>query len=236
VNLIVVPTYEEALTVGDLLGRLLGEPALAGFHVLVVDDDSPDGTAALVRAHPAYDDRVHLLGRPAKAGIGPAYRAGFGWAREHGYDVVVQMDADGSHPADAVPRLVAALDDADVVIGSRYVVGGRTVDWPWHRRLVSRAGNAYIRLVLGLPVRDCTAGFRAYRAGALAVLAEEGTHADGYSFQVETTWKAVRRGLRVVEVPITFVERRAGRSKMSAAIAVEALWRVLAWRVQGQPA
>ncbi|MGY2703848.1 polyprenol monophosphomannose synthase [Nocardioides sp. HB32] len=231
-NLIVVPTYQEALTIRSLLDHLLEVAALADFHVLVVDDASPDGTASRVAAHPSYRSRVHLLNRPNKAGLGPAYRAGFAWAREQGFEVVVQMDADGSHPVDAVPRLVAALDDADLTIGSRYVPHGCTVGSPWHRRLISRAGNAYVRLVLALPVHDCTAGFRAYRPRALAVLAEEGTHAGGYSFQIETTWQAARQGLRMVEVPITFVERQVGSSKMSTAIAVEALWRVLAWRIQ----
>ena len=231
-NLIVVPTYQEALTIGGLLDRLLGESALGDFHVLVVDDASPDGTASMVAAHPAYRTRVHLLNRPNKAGLGPAYRAGFAWAREHGFEVVVQMDADGSHPVDAVPRMVAALGEADLVIGSRYVAHGRTVGWPWHRRLISRGGNLYVRVVLGLPVRDCTAGFRAYRPRALAVLADGGTRASGYSFQIETTWRAVRHGLRVTEVPITFVERQLGKSKMSTGIAVEALWRILGWRLQ----
>lgn len=230
-TLIVVPTYDEALTVGDLLDRLLSEPGLAGAHVLVVDDGSPDGTAAIVRSHAQAGTRVHLLERPAKEGLGPAYRAGFGWARDHGFETVVQMDADGSHPVDAVPRLLSRLDEADLVIGSRYVPGGRTVDWPWRRRLVSRAGNAYVRLVLGLPVHDATAGFRAFGPAALDVLAQGRTHADGYSFQIETTWCVTRAGLRVAEEPITFVERRAGRSKMSTAIAVEALWRVLEWRI-----
>ncbi|MBA2953758.1 glycosyltransferase [Nocardioides sp. MAH-18] len=230
--MIVVPTYEEALTISDLLRGLLAQTSLTDFHVLVVDDASPDGTATIVGAHPEFGTRVHLLNRPGKAGLGAAYRAGFNWARTHGYDVVVQMDADGSHPADAVPRLVAALQGADLVVGSRYVRGGRTVDWPWHRRMISSGGNLYVRLVLGLPVRDCTAGFRAYRREALALLVEEGTHADGYSFQIETTWLAARRDMRVVEVPITFVERRAGHSKMSTAIAAEALWRVVMWRVR----
>lgn len=231
-NLIVVPTYEEALTISELLDGLLAQASLADFDVLVVDDASPDGTAAIVGAHPGFGARVHVLHRPGKTGLGAAYRAGFSWAREHGYDVVVQMDADGSHPADAVPRLVAALEDADVVVGSRYIRGGRTVDWPWQRRMISRIGNSYVRLVLGLAVHDCTAGFRAYRAEAVDLFVEEGTYADGYSFQIETTWLAARRGMRVVEVPITFVERRAGDSKMSTAIAAEALWRVLVWRVR----
>jgi dolichol-phosphate mannosyltransferase len=232
VNLIVVPTYEEALTVVELLDNILAEPALGGFHVLVVDDATPDGTAAAVRAHPCYGRQVHLLNRAGKAGLGPAYRAGFAWARAGDYDIVVQMDADGSHPVDAVPRLVAALEHADVAIGSRYIPGGCTVDWSWHRRLVSRAGNSYVRMVLGLPVHDCTAGFKAYRRAALAALSDGGTHASGYSFQIESTLLAAQHGMRITEVPITFVERQAGKSKMSTAIAVEAVWQVLLWRIR----
>ena len=234
-DLIVIPTYQEARTISGLLARIQGLPELDTFHVLVVDDASPDETAAVVRAVPSYGDRVLLLERGGKDGLGAAYRAGFAWAEQHGYDVVVQMDADGSHPPESVAALVAALEDADVAIGSRYVPGGRTVHWPWHRRLVSRVGNAYVRLLLGLPVRDCTAGFRAYRPGVLAAIAADGTEASGYSFQVETTWRASRLGLRLVEVPITFVERQEGASKMTAAIAVEALWRVFTWRFLGPP-
>ncbi len=235
-DLIVIPTYQEARTVTGLLHRILEDPALDTFHVLVVDDASPDGTAAVVRASPSYGERVLLLERGGKDGLGAAYRAGFAWAEQRGYSVVVQMDADGSHPPESVADLVVALEDADVAIGSRYVPGGRTVNWPWHRKLISRAGNAYVRLLLGLPVRDCTAGFRAYRPGVLAAIAPDGTEASGYSFQIETTWRATTSGLRITEVPITFVERQEGDSKMSAAIAVEALWRVFTWRFLARPA
>ncbi|MBZ5737176.1 polyprenol monophosphomannose synthase [Nocardioides mangrovi] len=234
-DLIVIPTYEERASIGPLLDRIQAVPDLDRFRVLVVDDASPDGTPDVVRAHASYGDRVLLLERGGKDGLGAAYRAGFAWAREHGAGIVVQMDADGSHQPESVPALVVALEDADLAIGSRYVAGGRTVDWPWHRRLVSRVGNAYVRLVLGLPVHDCTAGFRAYRSDALARIATSGTEADGYSFQIETTWRATRLGLRIAEVPITFVERREGASKMTAAIVREALWRVLTWRFRSTP-
>ncbi|GAA4692123.1 polyprenol monophosphomannose synthase [Nocardioides conyzicola] len=235
-DLIVIPTYQEAATVTGLVDRILGVADLASFHVLVVDDASPDGTADIVRAHPAYGDRLLLLRRAGKDGLGTAYRDGFAWAEQHGYAVVVQMDADGSHPPESVPDLVDALREADVAIGSRYVPGGRTVNWPWRRRLVSRAGNLYVQFLLGLPVRDATAGFRAYRPGVLAAIAPDGTEASGYSFQIETTWRATRSGLRLVEVPITFVERQQGSSKMTTSIAVEALWRVFAWRFLSPPA
>jgi dolichol-phosphate mannosyltransferase len=235
-DLIVIPTYEEADSISSLLDRILATPGLDRFHVLVVDDASPDGTAALVRAHPSYGDRVRLLERPAKTGLGAAYRTAFAWAQHHEVGTLVQMDADGSHQPEAVPSLVAALRDADLVIGSRYVPGGRTVDWSRRRRLVSRVGNTYVRLVLGLPVRDCTAGFRAYRRRALDELAAGGTESGGYAFQIETTWRAAHLGLRIEEVPITFVERREGASKMTTSIVLEAVWRVLQWRYScGRP-
>ena len=233
-DLLVIPTYQEARTIAGLLERIQAAPDLENFHVLVVDDASPDGTGAVVRGFPSYGDRVLLLERGGKDGLGTAYRAGFAWAEQHGYGVVVQMDADGSHPPESVTALVAALEDADVAIGSRYIPGGRTVNWPWHRLLISRVGNAYVRLLLGLPVRDATAGFRAYRPGVLAVIAPDGTEASGYSFQIETTLRASEAGLRIAEVPITFVERQEGASRMTASIAVEALWRVFTWRFLGR--
>lgn len=233
-NLIVIPTYDERDNIGGVLDDLLGRPELLDAHVLVVDDASPDGTAGVVRRDRRFGSRVFLLERQAKDGLGAAYRAGFSWALERGYEAVVQMDADGSHPTEAVARLLDGLLDADVVIGSRYVPGGSTPGWSRGRRLVSRCGNAYVRAVLGIAVHDATAGFRAFRADALARVAgpEATSHANGYCFQVETTWQATQRGLRVREVPITFVDRTAGRSKMHAGIVVEALWRVLTWRVE----
>ena len=227
-TLIVVPTYDEAENVEVLLDRLaLSAPDA---HVLVVDDNSPDGTGDLVARHLDYGRRVHLLRRPGKAGLGEAYRAGFSWALDHGYDEVVQMDADLSHPPESVPTLVEALADADLVVGSRYVRGGSIANWSWSRRLISWLGNLYVRLVLRLPVRDATAGFKAYRADTLREIAVLGSHSNGYCFQVENTWRASRQGLRVVEVPITFTDRAAGQSKMSSKIVLEAVVRVLRWR------
>lgn len=197
----------------------------------MVDDSSPDGTADRVAGHPAYGTRVHLLLRPGKAGLGAAYRSGFRWALDRGYDVVVQMDADLSHPPDRLPALLAALDEgADVAVGSRYVPGGGAVDWPLRRRLVSAGGNGYVRAVLGLPTHDTTAGFKAFRRSALERIGATTSESQGYCFQVETTWRAHRLGLRVVEVPITFRDRTRGTSKMDAAVVREALARVLAWR------
>ncbi len=236
---IVVPTYNEVSTIRTLLdgvGRVrdLVPATLPGAEVdvLVVDDASPDGTQDLVRAHAGYGAWVHLLARDAKAGLGAAYRAGLRAALDAGYDAVVQMDADGSHPVDAVPALLALLDTHDVAIGSRYVAGGRTENWPARRRALSWAANAYARTVLRLRTRDTTAGFRAWRASAIADAGVLGTTSDGYGFQVENTWQCERRGLRVGEHPITFTERTAGESKMSADVAREAATLVLRWRLR----
>lgn len=226
-SLVVVPTYQEAGNVRHVLDAVL---AAADVDVLVVDDDSPDGTGALVVGHPAYGHRVLLLHRSRRSGLGAAYRAGFAWALRAGYDTVAQMDADLSHPPGALPALLAALEGCDVVIGSRYVEGGLTRGWSRRRALLSRAGNAYVRHVLDVPVRDATAGFRAFRAAALVALGVVDSESDGYAFQLETTWQAHRRGLVVREVPITFTERAVGASKMSPLIVLEALWRVAVWR------
>lgn len=228
-TLIVIPTYDEALTITPLLEAVLD--AVPDADVLVVDDNSPDGTARLVAANPHFRARVHLLNRRAKEGLGAAYRAGFQWAQEAGYDTVVQMDADFSHPPARIPALLAALEDADVAVGSRYVEGGGIANWAWHRRLISWAGNTYVRLVLGLPVRDATAGFKAFRMQALVRLGATEAASNGYCFQIENTWRACRLGMRVTEVPITFTDRTQGTSKMSGSIVREALIRVLFWRV-----
>ena len=227
-TLIVVPTYDEIENIDDLIDAVLA--AVPRAHVLVVDDNSPDGTGDRVAARTELGRRVHLLRRPGKAGLGTAYRAGFTWALDHGYDQVVQMDADFSHPPGSVPGLLDALADADLVVGSRYVPGGRVVNWSWTRRMISWLGNLYVRVVLGLPVRDATAGFKAYRAATLGEIGVLGSQSNGYCFQVENTWQAVRRGLRVVEVPIVFTDRAKGHSKMSGRIVLEAVVRVLGWR------
>jgi dolichol-phosphate mannosyltransferase len=227
-SVVVIPTYCEAANVTAVLDGVLASSPDS--DVLVVDDNSPDGTAARVRSHPQFRHRVHLLGRPGKAGLGAAYRAGFAWALEAGYDAVVQMDADLSHPPERLPALMAALEDNDVAIGSRYVRGGAVRDWPLSRRLISWAGNVYVRLVLGLPVHDATAGFKAFRLEALVRIRVLDSVSNGYCFQIENTWRACRAGLAVTEVPITFSDRGLGESKMSRAIVREALGRVLVWR------
>lgn len=224
---VVIPTYNEAENLEPAVEGVLA--AVASADVLVVDDNSPDGTGELADKLAADDDRVHVLHRAAKAGLGAAYLAGFDWALERGYDAVVEMDADGSHRPEQLPRLLAALDDADLVLGSRWVPGGEVVNWPRRRELLSRGGNLYARLALGLPLRDATGGYRAIRASALASLDLETVSSAGYCFQVDVARRAADAGLRVVEVPITFVEREYGESKMSGDIVREALMRVTAW-------
>ena len=228
--LVVIPTYDEIGNLGAVLDRLLA--AVPTVHALVVDDASPDGTGALAEARAAADDRVHVLHRTAKNGLGPAYVAGFGWAAEHGYAVVVEMDADGSHPPERLPALLAALEDADLVLGSRYVPGGSVVDWPPHRLALSKAGNLYTRWALRLPLADATGGFRVARMELVQRLPFDQVASQGYCFQVDWAWRAVRSGARVVEVPIAFSERTVGRSKMSGSIVGEALARVTLWGVQ----
>jgi dolichol-phosphate mannosyltransferase len=227
-TLVVVPTYNEAEGILVLLDAVLREAPDA--DVLVVDDSSPDGTADLVAGHPAFQHHLHLLSREQKDGLGAAYRAGFDWALRGSYEAVVQMDADLSHPPERLPALVAALEHADVAIGSRYVRGGGVRDWPWRRRAISRCGNIYVRLFLGLPVRDATAGFKAFRREALEQIGAVHSESNGYCFQIENTWRASRLGLRITEVPITFRDRTLGQSKMSGDIVREAMLRVLTWR------
>jgi dolichol-phosphate mannosyltransferase len=229
-TVVVMPTYDERDALPTTLRDL--RATVPSVDVLVVDDASPDGTGALADAIAARDGAVHVLHRTGKLGLGTAYVAGFGWALRRGYDVVVEMDADGSHRAQDLPALLAGLAHADVVLGARWVPGGRVVNWPRRREALSRVGNGYTRLALGLPLRDATGGFRAYRAGVLAQVHLEDVHAQGYCFQVDMARRAVDAGFRVVEVPITFVERVQGRSKMSRAIVVEALVRVTQWGVQ----
>jgi dolichol-phosphate mannosyltransferase len=228
--LVVVPTYQEALNLGDVVARTRSAVPLA--HLLVVDDASPDGTGALADALAAADPQVHVLHRAAKEGLGQAYLAGFGWGLERDYDVLVEMDADGSHQPEQLPALLAALPDADLVIGSRWVPGGSVVNWPLRRRLLSQGGNGYVRRALGIGVRDATGGFRAFRRTTLEKLDLAGVASHGYCFQVDLAWRTVQQGFRVVEVPIQFVERVRGSSKMSGDIVREALWRVTVWGAQ----
>ena len=230
--LVIVPTYNERENLELIAGRL--HAAVPEAELLVVDDNSPDGTGRIADALAAEHPWAHVLHRTGKAGLGAAYIAGFGWAAEHGYDVVVEMDADGSHAPEQLPRLLTALQTADVVLGSRWVPGGEVVNWPRSRALLSRGGNAYTRLLLGLPLADATGGYRAYRRPVLDALLQQEVASQGYCFQVDLVWQAWRAGYRVVEVPITFVERERGESKMSRAIVVEALWRVTLWGLRSR--
>jgi dolichol-phosphate mannosyltransferase len=226
---VVIPTYDERENLGAVATDVL---ALGdAYRLIVVDDASPDGTGelaeALVTAHPG---RVRVLHRPAKRGIGPAYVAGFRLALEDGAELIAQMDADRSHDPADLPRLVAAAATHDLVLGSRYVPGGGTTGWPLGRRLLSRLGGRYARAVLGVPIADLTGGFKVWRRGTLAALDLAGVRADGYGFQIETTYRALRRGARVIELPIVFADRVAGASKLSRRIVLEAA--IVVWRLR----
>lgn len=226
--LVIVPTYNEKENLPLIVARV--RAATPDVHLLVADDDSPDGTGRLADHLAADDPHVHVLHRPGKSGLGAAYLDGFAWGSRHGFDVLVEMDADGSHQPEQLPSLLERIEaGADVVLGSRYVPGGSVQNWPKHREVLSRGGNVYTRIMLGIPLRDATGGYRAYRATALEKLGLKDVESQGYCFQVDLTRRAVRAGLRIEEVPITFVERTIGASKMSQSIVIEALWRVTRW-------
>jgi dolichol-phosphate mannosyltransferase len=227
--LVVIPTYNERDNLGPIVGRL--HAALPTAQVLVVDDGSPDGTGEFADELAEADDRIRVMHRTVKEGLGAAYIAGFRWALERDYAVIVEMDADGSHAPEDLPRLLDALGDADLVLGSRYVPGGRVVDWPKRRELISRGGNVYCKLALGVHVQDMTGGYRAFRRRVLEKLPLDGVASHGYCFQVDLAWRTMQAGFTVVEVPITFVERQIGQSKMSGSIVREAFLRVGQWGV-----
>jgi dolichol-phosphate mannosyltransferase len=225
----VVPTYNEVDNLPDLVARV--RRSTPHVDLLVVDDSSPDGTGDLADRLAAEDPQVRVLHRSTKEGLGAAYVAGFRTAIEAGYDVIGEMDADGSHLPEQLPALLAALADADLVIGSRWVPGGSVVNWPRRRRALSRGGNLYTRLLLGIDVRDATAGFRVFRREALQEIHLERVQSLGYVFQVELVARALAAGMRVREVPIEFVERERGESKMTPAVARESLVRITRWGV-----
>jgi dolichol-phosphate mannosyltransferase len=227
--LVVVPTYNERDNIGPIIGRL--HAALPRVHALIVDDGSPDGTGDIADEMAAGDERVHVMHRTEKSGLGAAYVAGFQWALERDYQVVVEMDADGSHAPEDLPRLLDALVDADLVLGSRYVPGGRLVNWPKSREWISKGGNLYSKLALGVRIQDITGGYRAFRRRVLEKLplAEIASH--GYCFQVDLAWRTLQFGFTVVEVPITFTEREIGESKMDSSIVREAFFKVGRWGV-----
>jgi dolichol-phosphate mannosyltransferase len=226
-----LPTYNERENLEPMveqLGRVLGEDDV----VLVIDDNSPDGTGRVADRLAAGRTSVHVLHRPRKEGLGPAYLDGFRRALELGADLILEMDCDFSHDPADVPRLVAAAREADLVVGSRYVSGGGTQNWGFLRRLISRGGSLYAQLLLNVPVRDLTGGFKCYRRTVLEAIPLDAIRSKGYAFQIETTYRALRAGFRVVEVPIVFADREVGGSKMSKAIVLEAVWKVPALRLR----
>ena len=228
--LVIVPTYNERESLPVIMSGIRhAEPDV---HILIADDNSPDGTGEVADGLSAQDHLVHVLHRTVKAGLGAAYLDAFGWAKSNGYDVVVEMDADGSHrPAD-LTKILDALTNNDVVLGSRWIKDGRVVNWAKSREVLSRGGNLYTRMWLGIGIHDATGGFRAYRMSALDVMNIEQVESQGYCFQVDMAWRAVKANLRVAEVPITFVERELGESKMDGSIVKEALWRVTQWGIE----
>ena len=234
---LILPTYNEAENLDRIVDAVTRSLAAATpeYRVLVVDDNSPDGTGDIADRLAAERDDVEVLHRPGKQGLGRAYIAGFQHALGRGADLLLEMDADFSHDPADVPRLIAAAEEADLVLGSRYIKGGGVEGWAWHRELLSRGGCVYARVLLGVPVRDLTGGFKCFRREVLETLDLDDIHADGYGFQIEMTYRAIRAGFRVKEVPITFRDRVAGTSKMHGRIAVEAVWKVpaLRWRFRG---
>ncbi|MBD3783844.1 MAG: polyprenol monophosphomannose synthase [Micrococcales bacterium] len=231
---VLIPTYNERENLPVAVHGV--RAAVPAADVVVLDDASPDGTGAVADELAAADPQVHVIHRAGKEGLGAAYLAGFRWALERGYDAVVEMDADGSHRPEHLPALLAAAEHADAVIGSRWVPGGKVVNWPLHRKALSVGGNLYVKVLLGMPVNDATAGFRVYRTDALREMGLEDVASQGYCFQTDLTWRAVRAGLTVLEVPITFVEREVGASKMSRDIMTESLRRITGWGVRHRAA
>lgn len=232
-TLVVIPTYNERESVAETVSRV--RAAVPEASVLVVDDSSPDGTGELADELAAADAAVHVMHRTTKDGLGAAYLDAFAWALDRGFDPIVQLDADGSHLPEQLPRLLDALDSGtDLVIGSRWIPGGSIENWPRHRQWLSRGGSAYARWVLRLPTRDVTAGYRVFRADALRRIRLDDVHTRGYGFQVDMLWHAREAGLTVVEVPVTFVERAHGRSKMSPGIVVEAMLHVTGWGIRSR--
>jgi dolichol-phosphate mannosyltransferase len=228
--LVIVPTYNERESLPVIVaGIRQAEPEV---QILIADDNSPDGTGEVADGISSSDSSIQVLHRTAKAGLGAAYLDAFGWAKSKGYDVVVEMDADGSHRPQDLTKILDALTNNDVVLGSRWIKDGKVVNWAKSREFLSRGGNLYTRIWLGIPIHDATGGFRAYRMAALAQMNIDGVESQGYCFQVDMAWRAVNANLRVTEVPITFVERELGESKMDGSIVKEALWRVTQWGIE----
>ncbi len=228
--LVCIPTFNEADNIAGVIARL--RRSVPDADLVIADDASPDGTGEIVDRLAAEDDQIHVLHRTGKQGLGAAYLAAFDWGLERGYGVLCEHDADGSHQPEQLPRLRAALEDADLVIGSRWVPGGGVTNWPMSRQLISRGGNLYARVVLGAPVRDITAGFRAFRRRTLLGIGLAEVASQGYCFQIDLAWRSLKAGFVVREVPIDFIEREHGVSKMSRQIVAEALLRTTVWGVR----
>jgi dolichol-phosphate mannosyltransferase len=226
---VLIPTYNERENLPPIVARV--RTAVPFADVVVLDDNSPDGTGEVADELATADPQVHVLHRPGKEGLGAAYLAGFAWAMDRGYDAAVEMDADGSHQPEQLAALLDAAEHADVVIGSRWVDGGTVVNWPLPRKVLSVGGNVYVKVMLGMSVNDATGGYRVYRTSALRRMDLHSVESQGYGFQVDMTWRAVRSGLTIVEVPIEFVERVVGESKMSGHIVQEAMLNVTKWSV-----
>jgi dolichol-phosphate mannosyltransferase len=226
--LVIVPTYNEAENIRELVPRILGQDP--GMEILVVDDNSTDGTGALVDEIRATEPRLHVLHRPKKMGLGTAYVAGFRYALERDYDLVFEMDADFSHDPDSIPAFLEAVKDADLVLGSRYLNGVTVVNWPLSRLILSYGANVYTRIITGMPLKDATGGFKCFRRGTLEAINLDRVRSDGYGFQIEMNFIAWRKGLRIKEIPILFVDRRVGISKMNRKIIWEAMW--LVWKMR----
>ena len=228
-SLVIIPTYNESQNIKAILGEIF-KLSIENLHVLIVDDSSPDGTSTIVKEIQQTNPNVHLLERPGKAGLGTAYVDGFKYALEQDYDRMIEMDADFSHDPKELPNLLAASQDNDIVIGSRYVKGVNVVNWPLGRLILSVLASKYTRFITGLPLHDCTAGFKCFRRDVLEAIDLDRIHSDGYSFQIEMNFKAWKKGFSIGEIPIVFVDRAAGSSKMSKKIVREAIWVV--WKLK----
>ncbi len=227
--IVVIPTYNEAQNIENLIDRILFQ-GIRGLDILVVDDNSPDGTAEIIENIARCESNVFLLKRPAKAGLGTAYVAGFKYALQHGYDYIFEMDADFSHDPDEIPNFLEAIKEYDLVIGSRYKTGVNVINWPITRLVLSVGANKYTQLITGLPIKDCTGGYKCFRREVLEAIDLDKIVSDGYSFQIEMNFKAWKKGFRIGEIPIVFTDREAGSSKMSKKIIFEAIWMV--WKLK----
>ena len=228
-SIVVIPTYNEAQNIEQIIDRILFQ-GIRSLDILVVDDNSPDGTAAIVERIAKSEPNVHLLKRPAKAGLGTAYVAGFKYALQRDYDYIFEMDADFSHDPDEIPNFLKAIKEFDLVIGSRYKCGVNVINWPLSRLVLSVGANKYTQLITGLPIKDCTGGFKCFRREVLEAIDLGKVVSDGYSFQIEMNFKAWRKGFKIAEIPIVFSDREAGSSKMSKKIIREAIW--IVWKLK----